>query len=123
MSQTSVAPHPTSNTTEASDSVLLAGVGLTSFAALLLELGLTCLFSVVLFYHYAFLAISVALLGLGAGGVFAHLRREWLLQWDARRLATVLSLSCAVAVLGVLEVILHTPVSLEFTRSNFGRLS
>jgi len=42
-----------------------------SFAALLLELSLTRLFSVVLFYHFAFLAISIALLGLGAGAVFA----------------------------------------------------
>src|ERR1035437_5665422 len=48
-------------------------IGLMSFSALLLELGLTRLFSVVLFYHFAFLAISIALLGLGAGAVFAHL--------------------------------------------------
>src|SRR5947208_7176448 len=55
--------------------ILAAGIGLSSFSALLLELALTRLFSVVLFYHFAFLAISVALLGLGAGGVFA-LRSE-----------------------------------------------
>ena len=53
-----------------------------SFAALLLELGLTRLFSVVLFYHFAFLAISIALLGLGAGAVFAYLRRQWLERWS-----------------------------------------
>ena len=46
---------------------MLAGTALSSFAALLLELALTRLFSVVLFYHFAFLAISIALLGLGAG--------------------------------------------------------
>lgn len=40
----------------------LAGVALASFAALLLELALTRLFSVILFYHFAFLAISLALL-------------------------------------------------------------
>ncbi len=51
-------------------------VALMSFAALLLELGLTRLFSVVLFYHFAFLAISIALLGLGAGAVFACLRGD-----------------------------------------------
>ena len=55
---------------------MLFGMALCSFAALLLELALTRLFSVVLFYHFAFLAISIALLGLGAGGVFAHLRKE-----------------------------------------------
>jgi hypothetical protein len=52
---------------------LLAGIALGSFSALLLELALTRLFSVVLFYHFAFLAISIALLGLGAGGTFAYL--------------------------------------------------
>src|SRR5205823_2040549 len=36
------------------------GVATVSFATLLLELSLTRLFSVVLFYHFAFLAISVA---------------------------------------------------------------
>ena len=37
-----------------------------SFSALLLELGLTRLFSVVLFYHFAFLAISIALFGVNS---------------------------------------------------------
>ena len=41
-------------------------------ASLLLELSLTRIFSVVFFYHFAFLAISVALFGLGAGGVFSY---------------------------------------------------
>ena len=58
-----------------------------SFSALLLELALTRLFSVVLFYHFAFLAISVALLGLGAGAVFAHLRRHWLERWTIAKWA------------------------------------
>ena len=43
--------------------VMLA-VALVSFSSLLLELAMTRLFSVVLFYHFAFFAISVALLGL-----------------------------------------------------------
>src|ERR1700722_20700581 len=66
---------------------LLAGVALASFAALLLELGLTRLFSVVLFYHFAFLAISIALLGLGAGGVFAYLGKRWFARFESRRVA------------------------------------
>ena len=56
-------------TVPVSGRVLATGIALSSFSALLLELGLTRLFSVVLFYHFAFLAISIALLGLGAGGV------------------------------------------------------
>ncbi len=48
-------------------------VALTSFATLLLELSLTRIFSVVFYYHLAFLAISIALFGLGAGGVLSYL--------------------------------------------------
>lgn len=48
------------------------GVASTSLATLILELALTRVFSVVYFYHFAFLAISIALFGLGAGGVFSY---------------------------------------------------
>ncbi|HSU59051.1 MAG TPA: hypothetical protein VLI55_07040 [Bryobacteraceae bacterium] len=53
------------------------GVAATSLATLLLELALTRVFSVIYFYHFAFLAISVALFGLGAGGVFSYLVPGW----------------------------------------------
>jgi hypothetical protein len=49
------------------------GVAATSLATLLLELSLTRVFSVIYFYHFAFLAISIALFGLGAGGVLSYL--------------------------------------------------
>src|SRR5881392_2809473 len=95
------------------DRAVLAGVALSSFAALLLELALTRLFSVVLFYHFAFLAISVALLGLGAGGVFAHLFRTTLSQWSIERLGSSLLATNSVIMLVVLEVVLHSAVSLS----------
>src|SRR5205085_4471138 len=105
------------------DPALLAAIALTSFSALLLELALTRLFSVVLFYHFAFLAISVALLGLGAGGVFAYLRRHWLKRFETRSLAAILCTINAVAIFIALEVVLHVPVSLELSRWNFVRLT
>src|SRR6266571_9511866 len=102
---------------------LLAGVALSSFAALLLELALTRLFSVVLFYHFAFLAISIALLGLGAGGVFAHLGKERLNSWDLRGIATACTALNAAVIPIVLEIVLHVPVSLELSGGNFVRLT
>jgi hypothetical protein len=53
------------------------GVAATSLATLLLELALTRVFSVVYFYHFAFLAISIALFGLGAGGVLSYVVAGW----------------------------------------------
>ncbi|HLX75964.1 MAG TPA: hypothetical protein VKR26_14550 [Terriglobales bacterium] len=101
----------------------LSGVALASFAALLLELALTRLFSVVLFYHFAFLAISIALLGLGAGGVFAYLRQNWLAVHDVRKIGGLLCLLNAVAIVVALEVVLHTRVALQLSSYNFKRLT
>src|SRR5512141_2275068 len=92
---------------EISDTTLMAGLGLTSFAALLLELGLTRLFSVVLFYHFAFLAISIALLGLGAGGVFAYLLKPRLSNYGPRWLAARLCTINAAALFLALPVVVH----------------
>ena len=109
--------------TERHQRALLFGVALTSFSALLLELALTRLFSVVLFYHFAFLAISIALLGLGAGGVFAYIFKQRLAKFETRRLATILCTINAVSVVLALEVIVHLPVSLELSWANFGNLT
>lgn len=52
-------------------------MALTTLATLLLELSLTRIFSVVFYYHFAFLAISIALFGLGVGGVFSYIVAGW----------------------------------------------
>src|SRR5947208_5109290 len=114
---------PASVTGKIRNRALLAGVGLSSFAALLLELALTRLFSVVLFYHFAFLAISIALLGLGAGGVFAFVRRERLKNIETSALGARAAAMSALAILLALEVVLHTPVSLHLGGGNFARLT
>lgn len=114
---------PRSSHVRIPERTLLSGLALCSFAALLLELALTRLFSVVLFYHFAFLAISIALLGLGAGGVFAYLFRGRLDAIRTRHLAARLCFLNSVLVPLVLEVVLHVPVSLEVTGKNFLRLS
>ena len=109
--------------TPISSATLLTGVALSSFAALLLELSLTRLFSVVLFYHFAFLAISIALLGLGAGGVFAHLKKQRLKKTDLRTIAAICAGITAVVIPLALELVLHTPVSLQLSGKNFLRLT
>jgi hypothetical protein len=56
---------------------LYLGVAFTTLATLILELSLTRIFSVVFYYHFAFLAISIALFGLGVGGVFSYVVANW----------------------------------------------
>jgi hypothetical protein len=105
------------------DRAVLAGVALSSFSALLLELALTRLFSVVLFYHFAFLAISIALLGLGAGGVCAYLAKARLARLATRAHLVRWSAVNALLIPIVLEIILHVPVSLKLTGANFLNLT
>ncbi|MCU1235756.1 MAG: hypothetical protein JWP63_3723 [Candidatus Solibacter sp.] len=74
-------------------------VALTTMATLLLELALTRIFSVVFYYHFAFLAISIALFGLGLGGVFSYVVAGWKGPLFARlgRLSLINSLLVIVA--------------------------
>ncbi|MGO8795002.1 MAG: hypothetical protein ACLQLC_09280 [Candidatus Sulfotelmatobacter sp.] len=124
MSATIQAPPPvTSSSIKIPERTILLGLGLTSFAALLLELALTRLFSVVLFYHFAFLAISIALLGLGAGGVFAYLFKKRMARTDTRTLAARLCMANSLTIFIVLEVVLHVRVALNVTGKNFLHLT
>jgi predicted membrane-bound spermidine synthase len=52
------------------------GVFLITFSGLVFEIGLTRIFSATIWYHFAFVAISVALLGWGLGGFALHLLRH-----------------------------------------------
>jgi hypothetical protein len=70
-----------------------AGILVLSMATLLLELSLTRVLSVSLWYHFGFLVVSTALLGFGASGVL-------LAVWP--RLRTEVSLPTALAVLAAL---------------------
>jgi len=70
-----------------------AGVFLLCFGTLLLELSLTRVMSVTLWYHFGFLVISTALLGFGVSGVTLAL-------W--RRLREEMPLDRTLAILGLL---------------------
>lgn len=52
----------------------LLAIALASFAVLFLQIAITRVLSVVLWYHWAFLSVSLAMLGLGAPGVWFALR-------------------------------------------------
>lgn len=55
---------------------LYLGIFLVALSGLMFEVGLTRIFSATIWYHFAFLAISVALLGWGLGGFALHLVRR-----------------------------------------------
>ena len=55
---------------------LYLGIFLVTLSGLMFEIGLTRIFSATIWYHFAFVAISVALLGWGLGGFALHLVRR-----------------------------------------------
>jgi predicted membrane-bound spermidine synthase len=55
--------------------LLLIAVSLTSSSLIAFEIALSRFLSVLLSHHYVFLVLSLALLGLGLGGMFVHLFR------------------------------------------------
>jgi hypothetical protein len=81
------------------------GVGLIAFATLLLEVDLTRIFAVTLWYYFGFVAISLALLGTGAAGVLCYLNPE---RWTGERhLQNMGGFALALAALTPLVVWMH----------------
>src|SRR4051812_10066779 len=91
----------------------LAGVALLSATLLMTELALTRIFSVVMYYHFAFLAISIALFGLSASGVFAYVARRRLDRHSTDTLLSVQSLVYAATTIVALFWLVRLRVGLS----------
>lgn len=89
----------------------LLAVGLIAGCVLAFQVLLTRLFSAVLYYHFGFLAISLALVGTGAGGVIVYVRPAWFERDTVARMLA--RLSGALALLLVL-------VPLALVRIHYG---
>src|SRR5947199_10777723 len=85
-------------------------VFLITLSGLILEVGLTRIYSASIWYHFAFVAISVALLGWGLGGLTVHLlKRKFPPSLDA---AAVLALLYAVSIPISLAILVRFPFEL-----------
>src|SRR5262252_2161633 len=96
----------------------LAGVALTSGTLLMTELALTRIFSVIMYYHFAFLAISIALFGLSASGVCAFAFRRALDRVDTDRLLAAESLIYALSTLVALFFLVRLRIGLTYSPRN-----
>src|SRR5205809_2056776 len=104
------------------DRAVLGGIAAVSAALLMTELALTRIFSVTMYYHFAFLAISIALFGLSASGVYVYLARKWL---DGRPTAVLLaahSLLFAVATVASLAALVRIRVGLNYSHANLAKM-
>ncbi|MHB9034745.1 MAG: hypothetical protein ACYC6L_17060, partial [Anaerolineae bacterium] len=76
---------------------LYLGLFLLASASLGLEITLIRVFALAQWYHFSFVAISMALLGVGAGGTLISLWQGW--KRNPRQVAGLAALLCAVSIL------------------------
>lgn len=88
----------------------LAGVFLISLSLLVSELLLTRIFSVLFMYHFAFLVISLALFGLGIGGIAVYLYPERF-AGDFQRLLVTWSLSFSASIVALVVFLFNLPLA------------
>src|SRR3954470_16748575 len=96
----------------------LAGVALASATLLMTELALTRIFSVVMYYHFAFLAISIALFGVSASGVVAYVSRRRLEKYATDDLLSMHSLVYACCTVIALFWLVRLRVGMSFSPHN-----
>jgi hypothetical protein len=98
----------------------VAGIAAVSAALLMTELALTRIFSVTMYYHFAFLAISIALFGLSASGVAVYLARRRLSAIEPGVLLSAAALTHALATLVTLACLVRIRVGLNYSPANLG---
>ena len=88
-----------------------AGVFLITLSGLIFEIGITRIYSATIWYHYAFVVISVALLGWGLGGMAVHLLKAILTPTMEK--AALLALLYAVTIPACLWVLVQYPFEIQ----------
>src|SRR5262245_38141795 len=89
---------------------IFAGISITTLSVLMLELALTRLFSATMYYHFAFMAISLALFGSGASGVFIYILQRKLDESRTGQWMAIASVLFAVSTVGAMFTILSLPL-------------
>ena len=100
----------------------LVGVGAIAGAILMIELALTRIFSVTMYYHFAFLAISIALFGLSASGVYVYVMRRAFDKRSTASLLTLHSLLFAAATVLALAALVRIRVGLNYSHENLVKM-
>ncbi|MEW6733218.1 MAG: hypothetical protein AB1489_17960 [Acidobacteriota bacterium] len=95
---------------------------LVSLSVLMLELILTRIFSVTMYYHFAFLAISLALFGSGASGIYIYLLPRVFQRQRASQQLALAAMLCAISLVVALVVLFRSDLNLTNFQGNYLRL-
>ena len=115
-------PAPPASLPERPSRWVAAGLFAVTAALLLLEVSLTRILSVVMWYHFAFLAISVALFGLASGGMAVYLLPRLFSRRHAYTACFTAAALLAVATPVSFLLLADNPAYRFFTRAGSGSL-
>lgn len=87
------------------------GIFLLSLSLLLFELTLIRVYSATLFYHFAFMAISVAMLGLSAAGLTVHLFPQRFMLTDLSNWSNSWSIAYGISIYIAFLLVFRIPVN------------
>ncbi|MBI5375550.1 MAG: hypothetical protein HZA77_08950 [Candidatus Schekmanbacteria bacterium] len=98
---------------------ILFGIFLICFSTLFLEVTLSRIFSVTMWYHFAFMAISLALFGMSCSGIIIYILKDRLINERTPEFLALSSLMFPVSLLISFIVYINLPFSLKFDTKTF----
>ena len=99
------------------------GIFFICFATLFLEVTLSRIFSVTMWYHFAFMAISLALFGMSCSGIIVYIFKTRLQNKIMEKLIAQSALLFPIVLLISFIIYINLPFSLKFTSKTFFMLS
>jgi hypothetical protein len=97
---------------------IYSGTFLISFASLALEITITRLLSVITFYHLAFFAVSLAMLGMTVGAITVYLKPNWFIPEKLDHSTATACLTFAIVTPLSLYFLTRLPVGMEINVGN-----
>ncbi|MBI5374545.1 MAG: hypothetical protein HZA77_03855 [Candidatus Schekmanbacteria bacterium] len=98
-----------------------AGLFMVTLATLMYEIILTRIFSVTLWYHFAFMAISIAMLGMTTGAIIVYLFPLFFTVENSKKHLAISALLFSISI--ILSFMTHISVPFEFSLSVINILS
>jgi hypothetical protein len=102
---------------------VMIGIFLVTLSTLMYEILLTRIFSVTMWYHFAFVAISVAMFGMTVGAVLVYLRPSLFTPERARRHLSVSALLFAMSIVLTFYVHLSVPFIIQWSLRGLGSIA
>ena len=112
--------HPSSDSIPVSWRPLSWGLSLVAAATLMLQIALTRIFSVTMWYHMSLVSVSMAMFGMTLGALVVDRMPGTFTRQRAPKLCALISLGFALCMAISLAVCLHTPFQVEMSASGIG---